>query len=277
MSEAQISNNPAGRLHDLIVRARALPSGQHSTVGDRFSLLFTGLTGPDDIFGIMQRLQVIFQLTEEIKLQLAVCDERQLALFLPSELTLKGLVNLYPLGQSWQTYRDRYLSEPVVTTLGFISITLGRQSPETLTPLSEIEELRVELLTVYESVYNANIDARLKILVLESLEVISKALAEYELRGALGINEAIGTIIGRAVLNRDFGSTTPAKDKPEDENGDTPTDWRRQFWSIITKISMAVHADSPLKELATLLRSAPDLAGIGAGEDATTERVTDLI
>src|ERR1035438_5091867 len=218
------ADNPAGRLYCFLRELQNLPDGRTVNVGQNLASIFQ--CSPNDIVGIVTGMATLVPVIEEIADKLKAIDVDQHQVFLPSGSHLKQLVNVVPLGQMWSEYKGRYIRNEDLKALQFASITLSRSVPDKILPLDELEELREQVEEAYRFVQASTIEYPIKSVALDGLEAIRRAIHEYRLRGAEGLEQAVAQVMGSALIN-------PALQP----NAAPESEWGARFWKVVGRAS----------------------------------------
>lgn len=208
------TNNPAGRLYKLLESAKAVPA---STNGYQcWAMVFkippydTSAPPPQVIpestftLTVMEFLQVKM-LVDEVEAALKSIQNINHDLYLTPFDRIKSVLKLAELHAS--SYPQGILgriTEGDMTVLAFCAEALDARHSEPVIEEEQIKELLYSVSELYEEVRAAEIDAKLKSLILDQLEIIRRAVHEYRIRGVARLHEALNTVVGSYVLNKDL-------------------------------------------------------------------------
>jgi hypothetical protein len=193
-------------------------------------------------------LEVIHRLIQLAKL----IDETEQKLRSIPSLNLERYLAPFPAMRSalFISSLDSELKQPLlngtnIVILGFCEEKLAEYHLESKIEEEQLKELLDDVNSLYEQVKASSLHEKLKILILEQLEHIRRAIHEYRIRGVERLEEEMITIVGAYVLNKDL---------IENESGHAEVS---MFQSIISRyaatVAFASHTTKLIEAAATYL------------------------
>lgn len=186
-------NNPAGRLHSLLTRARKIAPNTKN--GDAWQQMLD-MPGRDDTL-LLQRIGTVFALPEETRravLTLENVNHKNLLYWTPG--VHQALVNSQPLGAQWNAVREALTDQGIFVSLDYCSDQLSRFRPEPEIEPEAVREIQKHTQDLYDEVLSAEIDEDLRVLLLTHLRDMQTALADYQIKGAAGLSRAAHAAMG---------------------------------------------------------------------------------
>jgi hypothetical protein len=98
----------------------------------------------------------------------------------------------------------RHLTPQAVRALEFCADALSKQHEEEIIPDSELADLTREIQELYEYVASATLDQQLRLVLLDLLGTMQKAVMEYRVRGAAALRDSIVHSLGTFMLNHEL-------------------------------------------------------------------------
>lgn len=203
-----VANNPASRLHDLLIRAR-----HHNPDGTGYFIwgsIFGYVTLPDrplneegmnDVVLCFIRLRRLVD--ESYQAVASLKEEDEDVLLSPFE-TIKSTLNLKGLEvNNYKTYLQQ-IHDSQMHILSLCARTLHRRRPERLADMEELAKIRTQVDTLIVSVLESELEPTLRNFVLIQLNHIRHALHEYSVGGVERLNETLSYLVGSMYLKRDI-------------------------------------------------------------------------
>jgi hypothetical protein len=199
------TTNPAGRLHLILSSAfeRSKPNPNISA-SVLWSLVFEIAQDPDyeiEVITKLLQLRLLIKETEESLRSIEGLTEKY---FRPFDrirpIADRSLTSLS--GINAQSVISG-ITEGDMTVLEFCSEKLDERHAEPVINEAELQEILLEVNSLFDEVAGAQIDAELKSFVLDSLEAIRRGINEYRIRGPKRLKEALADVIGNLAVNRD--------------------------------------------------------------------------
>lgn len=202
--------NPAKRLHQILISARDKPL--QTAVRDIWSDVL-GCDSTDD-FEITKQVAEVYALYKDVEKIVRQIPDLNHNLYLSLFPQIQFAIFPLNLNTSWESQKGK-LTEGVLTRLEFCANELNKTyAEETLTAenLDEIKNLVNELFDAIE--VSADIPLSLRMAILEELEKIRWALSIYRIKGAKGVKEALQSLLGSILINKESLDGLTA-DKPD--------------------------------------------------------------
>jgi hypothetical protein len=190
--------NPAGRLYRILGEAKSQP--QNQKVRQVWAKALD--CDENDDAEISRRVVEVYSLSKEVKGLIELLPDLNHELYLKSYERIDKAIFPLNLNSSWQG-QQQALSDDLLARLQFCAEELGRHySEETLSDedLAEVDSLISELFT---TISQGDIEIPLRMALLEELEKIRRSLAIYRIKGGRGVKEALQSLLGAVVVNKD--------------------------------------------------------------------------
>lgn len=190
-------DNPAGRLYRVLSQA---PSEQYAKLHARevWAKLLE-LEDPKDNVGIYRGIGLLLDQLDKVEEILRSKPDIEQQVYLQNFPRLRQGIATPTLDAPW-AHSQRHLTAEAVRDLLFCSTKISEFYSEGHLEAEEIKEISVELSKLMESVLESSIDPDLRKILLDLLEAIRRALAEYRIRGTSGLREATAQSIGFILL-----------------------------------------------------------------------------
>jgi hypothetical protein len=236
-------DNPAGRLYKILLdlKSKQPPLSMRVVWADVFGI------EPGNIINIYSHLIRLQELVNEVdkSIRLQDVDHEIFLQHLPKVRAILTLTNLdTPLSNV-----STNLSESVLLALQFCSDKLSKACPERTPSEKEIKELLVEISQLAEHILNSHINKNLKEILSELVESMRQAVAEYRIRGGVGLRQELFYILER--LQR----TIPLLEKDKDNL------LVKKFWEVLSRYdaftSILVNAPVMLQQFQQVMHLMP--------------------
>ena len=213
---AEVENNPAGRLHAILTRAKeiAREPANRASAGILWGLVFQVVyvpsvgNAPPNPLSSSEQLEVISRLielqklveeTEESLLKVEGLTEKY---FRPFErirpLTFESLAAL----GSDVSGSLAVITDGDMTVLEFCSEKLEGHHPEVVVDKAELILVLSEVTALFEEVkVMADLDEDLHAFILDGLESIRRGISEFRIRGPERLRETLAEIVGGLAVN----------------------------------------------------------------------------
>ncbi len=198
----QAKKTTAARRLIAVLETAKVTGASNTSAREIWALVF-GLN-LDDGIGICRQLVVLADLVKEV--------ERQIdsALHADDHATyLEGfdqlLVGLSPLTltHSRATAIEQYFTPERIARLQFCDLALMSKYGEESIGLDDLGLIDQAAKDLFDTVMAANMNSRLRMVLLDAIERVRRSIAMYQIYGAKGIRESLQTLVGVAVLERD--------------------------------------------------------------------------
>jgi hypothetical protein len=226
------ADNPAGRLY-LILEEAKNASANTPTV-QVWAKVFG--FAPEDKIKLFSYIYLINELYRETIEQINSISDINKELYLQHLPNIARVVGPTNLDTTWNSYVGS-LSDVAMHSLAICSDTLSRLQMEQPIEQSSLDALRQEIEELAHTVENSDLDNIIKLVILDQLEAIRKAIWEYKLRGAKGLKEALDSSIMAMVRNHELFKKEGTKDEV------------KRFAKFITKFDSMVSSATKAAEL----------------------------
>lgn len=190
--------NPAGRLYRVLLEAKTKPHNQ--SVRQVWAKVLD--CDEKDDAEITRRVVEVYSLSQEVKGLIEMLPDLNHGLYLKSYEKIDRAIFPLNLNSTWQG-QQQALSDDLLARLQFCAEELGRHySEETLNDedLAEVDALISELFT---TISQGDVEISLRMALLEEIEKIRRSLAIYRIKGGRGVKEALQSLLGAVVVNKD--------------------------------------------------------------------------
>jgi hypothetical protein len=223
----EVKNNPAGRLHDLLERAR-VQSGKTST-REAWAAVFE--VSSKDTGTLLKMLADLIDLSHETKAAIQRLTDVDHEIYLRPFKKIETVFAHINFEAAWDSQKGQ-LDDQTLYGLTFAADKLKRASGYTKIEEDELSSLRAALEEVLNDVVNADLPQALKQLFVRNIEALRHALLAYKIRGIEGLEEEIERVVGSIVLRRnEVAAAVPASaNKKVWEN----------FFTVVDRINKAV-------------------------------------
>lgn len=188
------NDNPAGRLYKILNEARN--TGDMPTIEMWAKVLDATDGSSPEVFSRIAQLQ---ELVEDVKTKIYNIEGINKDLYLSPFPKVEEIVKNPSLGHSWNTFKPT-LTELVMFGLAHCAELLSRYNQQPIEQ-SELVALKKDIETLSDKIGMSDINVELKTVILDQLEIIRRAIAEYKIRGAEGIRDGLATCYGKLIQN----------------------------------------------------------------------------
>lgn len=240
--------NPAGQLLKILTHLR------NTTGGDIFTQMSSalGVSKVDPIDGkvsYIAGLAKALQLIDMVETRIKATPGLNHGLHLHTLPSLRDLFAEASQNMDFNQWKAKYLKEDLITPIIFCSDVLGKMGADEEISAENLENLSAEVNRLYESVLASSLSPEIKLIVLQQLEAIRRAIHEYRVTGIIALQEALAGAVGQVALH---------KEEFQHEKGQEVERFGKVLTTLDTLISVAMKA-KPL--LAPLSQYIPRLLG----------------
>jgi hypothetical protein len=219
------SDNSARRLHFFL--EAAFQQGAGATARSVWAKVF-GLR-EDDVIGIYRNLVLLADLADQVEREILAIPEINHPRYLRWLSSVRGALKSTSLEGHWSE-QLRLLTEGTIEQLAFCAEKLGETSTETVIPDSELQEILAEIDALFTQVSDGSLDPELRMIILSLLETMRRAIAEYRIRGAESLREALARALGELLLNHPKVQEETKKKNPD----------LNRFFSLLGRIDATI-------------------------------------
>lgn len=210
------SDNPASRLIAILEKAHLVLRDRGSMPARAgwayvFEIPTNGnsLTTEDGIELIYRLIQFI-KLIDETEQALRTIEGVNLNRYLAPFPAIRSVISLTGLDQA---FIPNNVTDTHMVILGFCEDKLEEYHLEPKIEEEEIKALIDDINNLYEEVKASAINQQLRVLILEQLEHMRRAIHEYHIRGAERLREEMTIIVGTYILNKDLVEEESSKEE----------------------------------------------------------------
>ena len=201
-------SNPAGRLYKILMAARKY---QDDTKIRKVWSETLNCSESDDA-EISLRVIEVYQLSHEVQRLIKLIPELNHDLYLESFSKIDSAIFPLNLQSRWGD-KKKSLGEGLMTSLKFCAEELGKHYSEESISDDDLKEVTQMVTELFDVVSSSDIDPTLRMALLEEIERIRSAIAVYRIRGARGVKEALQSLLGAVIVNRE-GLAELSDDRP---------------------------------------------------------------
>lgn len=192
------TNNPAGRLYQLLQTARKKP--EKEKVRNVWAEVFE--CKPQDDANISKSVVEVYNLSQDVQRLIKLIPGLNHKLYLSSFNKINKAIFPLNLNASWQAQRA-ILSDEVLTRLQFCAEVLSKHYSEESLSAEDLEEIDNLIKQTFELVESSGIEVSLRMAILEELERIRSSISMYRIKGAKGVKEALQSLFGAVIVNQE--------------------------------------------------------------------------
>ncbi len=241
-----METNPAGRLHEILSKAKKSPSGTaFSLWSGVFEVTVESTRARNPLQAELEaQIEVISRIFQFKKL-IEDTEESLHRIDGLSEKYFRPFDRIRPLVKQSIGFMNADLSgmlgqitEGDMTVLEFCSERLEGLHSESLVDEKELQSILEDVTTLFDEVKISELDVELKTFILDGLESIRRGIYEFRIRGSQRLKEAIAEIIASFVMNHEITKT------PQDQES-----WARFNRTLKRFVAVVSFAHSGIKLL----------------------------
>lgn len=161
--------------------------------------------------GVFRRLGYLLDLAEETETLVRKIPDLDYDLYLSGLPQIREGLSYLNLNNPWEGIKP-YFSERSLAHLSFCAERIAKHFPEQEITEDTLRELAADVDTLFDKIAASPLKSDLKELFLALLERMRRAIAEYRIRGAGSLREALENSVGRLVL-RGRANGEPSSDE----------------------------------------------------------------
>ncbi|HHQ6628062.1 TPA: hypothetical protein ACSTL5_004609 [Serratia fonticola] len=188
--------NPAERLHDLLVKGKSMP-GNVKCKDNWIALL--ALSEPTEA-NVLRGIAAVSELPQKI---LYIRDELIKSKRGRSQHWLRQVNSAFSeqtLTSDWSTF-TRHIDDVTISELDFLAMVFEGANQEEGLNEEELLSFKQRILELREEVLNSDIDQDVRFAIVELLKKTLEAIELYQLTGAGPIMEAVELSVGKIMFN----------------------------------------------------------------------------
>lgn len=170
---------------------------------------------PNDTPDVFKRLAFLIELAEKVEALILKRADLTHDLFLSGIPSIKAGLSQANLHNPWGSLRESFTDSGLVQ-LSFCADAIGKFCPEPEIPEDVLKEIGADLNALFDKVCSSSMNSEVKELFLDLLERMRRAIAEYRMRGATSLRDALEISVGRMVLRK---ARTGERNVAEEEKG----------------------------------------------------------
>ncbi len=209
-------NNAAGRLHNVLTQALSI--GNMGTFQMWANVLDVSAADKSELF---RRIFLLHNLVDEIKTKITGINGIKTELYLSRLPIIENVIKTTNYDTAWDNHKSQ-LNEAAMLNLEYCAEALTQYDEQPIDE-DELTKLTQDIHELAERLHSSDLQEVLKIVILEQIEIIRRAISEYRIRGAKGIHDEVAYCYGKTL--RLYGLFDTNKDKEE----------VKSLWSILSR------------------------------------------
>lgn len=183
------TNNPAGRLYNVIEHALGMKFGDQQSMGGVWAKVF-GME-PDDPLKLVAMHGELAMLSREAHMELEKLnlDDSQCARYEQPFKAIEAAFSSTSIRSKWPTF-THHLKDNTMPALALIADRLAALSDEKAVERDTLLRLQKEIDGLTENLIDSSIDEALKVPLIESLNDIREMVLRYRIYGNEGLDRA---------------------------------------------------------------------------------------
>jgi hypothetical protein len=254
---SKLPDNPAARLHAVLLLAKNINT---SNIRIGFA---TVLGVPTDDLGQIQRLLGFLsaEADEVARLLKTLGELGHYETYIESLPSIKKTVEIEGFTAPWPTFRDNLIRHQDLISLRHCAFVLSSQYSEKTVPEDDLKEWLERVNKLYEEVDGSDMDARLKVLILSSLERIRRGIREYKVRGIKALRDAVfdAWATGSEQKNEELEEAVERYGKQAEKSGNKNAEQSAEYW----KTKYDSEKDDPVLKYVTIVAGLATIAQFG--------------
>ena len=152
-----------------------------------------------------------------------------------------GLSSLCNHSTKWRGIRDLF-NRDFMDALFLMSENVSIRDCEELVPEEELASLQAEVESIINRVVDSELNAEIKLALIDGLEAVRQAILNYQVMGAEGIRQAV---------DRNFGSIHRHSDEFKTAYNSSGREIVTDFLALLNKVDFVVSTAYKIKQLAS--------------------------
>ena len=216
-------NNSIWKLHDHLEVLRKQSSGVAVRIafGEAFGL------NSNDLPTLYKTNLLLRQMVDDAERKVQQTENINHELYLRSFPTIKRALSIPNWDSAWAG-SQQHLTETAVADMAFCAEMLSLYHHEIEVKPEDLAEIQQQIDALFQRVSESKINRRLRQTILELLEVIRSAIAQYKIVGISGLHDSVAISLGKLALQHE----ELAASKEEKE--------LKEFWQLLVKIEGVV-------------------------------------
>lgn len=222
-------NNPAARLHQTLTLCKKYEkeSGSRPMLMGWRKVFRMGESVSD--FSVLERIGRVYGIPAQIDELVGRFPDMDPLLYLGWREELEDAFLNVSFRSDFDTFTKR-IPRTLLVNLEFCSNALSERCPEPMLDADRLAEIGKDAVEIIKSLPAADVDAPGKQYFHDYLTLISRAVADYMLSGAVGLQGAIDACTGTLVTQRGVSLAN------------RETEVGKKFWALINKVTKALSA-----------------------------------
>jgi len=233
------TDNPAGRLYDILNRAKNFPPNK-KVIDVWTEVLNADSDSPEDQITCLFKLRNLFD--ETIAL-LESIEGLNLDLYLQEIPDLKNMVDFDSIFHQWSEKKN-LITPTALKEIAFCAEELSRHHKDPAINKEELEDLVEDVQDLITDLRSSSLPDEVRLPILDQLEIIRRAIIQYELRGSKGLEEAFKNVAIFASYHKSELKSLQDSDQKEKKNRSG------SLLNILNKLCQILQILPKVKELA---------------------------
>lgn len=193
-------DNPAGRLHSILEKLKQYDADDVAgRVRSRDVWAALLEVDREDTVALYRGIGLLLEQVDKAEKLIRDMPEIDPDLYLLNFPTLRQGIATPSINSGWSDQRKLF-SPVVLRDLAFCASKIAEFYSEGIIEQEELASLAEEVNRLFDAVVNATLNQNLRELLLDLLETMRRAIAEYKIRGAAGLREALTKGVGAVVI-----------------------------------------------------------------------------
>lgn len=228
-------SNPAQRLYDILKVARQQQAAGAQTMIQGWTAVL-GLSGNHGDLQIMSKIGKVFALPALVATDISRFPDLDAELYLGWRNDLAIAFRHVAFNKNFAEFSNR-LTDSLLINIRFCAHELEKRMPEKDVSREELDVIRQSAWDLYDETLKSSLPPHLARYLLDHLYLIIQAIDDYEITGAVMLEQVVNTTIGSFMTE-----PTTAKAVSESEFGD-------KFWNVVSKVGVALKLGKTAAEL----------------------------
>ncbi|HEX8459097.1 MAG TPA: hypothetical protein VF656_17520 [Pyrinomonadaceae bacterium] len=201
-------NNPAGRLHTLLQEAKKKEGNNNGY--HLWATVFDISQNPDEpmpdevLVEVIHRVVQMIDLISDAERTLKTIPDIDTTLYLEPYSRIRKVLRIdnLPLGN----YREhlKQITNGDMALLAIGAVEISKHQDEPIIEEQVLDKFLEEIDALFKEVRTSSINDKLKRFILEQLELIRRAVHEYQIGGIERLRKALAMSLGELILHKDL-------------------------------------------------------------------------
>lgn len=218
------SNNPAGRLHSLLMEGKE-QSQQDRSISTVWAEILE--VPPDDKGLLLRRVGQVMALPSSIKEAMSYIDDIDHSIYMRWLPEVEASFSILNFGMQWKNFIDRFNGE-IMFGIEVCSEMLSRERPEKTANEELLADLSEKVNELLSEIDSADLSGNVWLYIRDHLVRVKEAIEEYRIRGIEPLESAFQQAVGGVVSSPEIYKETRRTQKG------------KRFWEIMGRLALVV-------------------------------------